>query len=174
MLVLRVGRKARWEEGDRPADDPLRVSQAALDLQLAPDEAGLSVFQVEGEDEPREVAVRFALTCRDRPAHVDFVVFPAELATGLGLTVAPVPIEGLDPDLNARHHEIIGLTPELTGRLASSILVSADRRVGRVRDRDVAALGAELCRRDPELRNHLRGDWASRLASLTGDLPPEG
>ena len=83
MLVLRVGRKARWE-GDLPADDPGRISQAALDLQLGPDEVGLSVFRVEGEEETVEVAVRFALTCRDRPAHVDFVVFPAELATELG------------------------------------------------------------------------------------------
>jgi hypothetical protein len=173
MLVLRVGRKARWE-GDRPADDPGRVSQAALDLQLGPEEVGLSVFRVEGEDETVEVAVRFALTCRDRPAHVDFVIFPAELATELGLTVAPVPIEGLDPTLNARHHEIIGLTPELTSRLAASILAAPGRRVGRVRDRDLAALGAELCGRDPGLRNHLRSEWASKLTPLPGNPPPEG
>jgi hypothetical protein len=173
MLVLRVGRKARWE-GDLPADDPGRISQATLDLQLGPDEAGLSVFRVEGEDETVEVAVRFALTCRERPAHVDFVVFPAELATVLGLTVALVPIEGLDPALNARHHEIIGLTPELSSRLAASILATPERRVGRVRDRDLVALGAELCGRDPELRNYLRGEWAAKLTPLPGNPPPEG
>jgi hypothetical protein len=85
MLVLRVGREAR-REGALPTDDPGRISQATLDLQLGPDEIGLSVFRVEGEDETIEVAVQFALTCRDRPAHVDFVVFPEELATDLGLT----------------------------------------------------------------------------------------
>src|SRR4051794_166409 len=99
MLVLRIGRQARWA-ADRVAADPEHVAQAALDLELAPDETGLSVFRVEGEDERREVAVRFALTCREKPAHVDFVEFPTELATTLGLTVAPAPMPELDPYLS--------------------------------------------------------------------------
>jgi hypothetical protein len=172
MLVLRIGRKSRWAE-DRGADNPAHVAQAALDLELGPGEAGLSVFLVESEGERSEVAVRFALTCRERPAHLDYVVFPAELVTDLGLTIVPAPMAKLDPYLSERHHEILGLTPELGGQLAAAILASADRQVGRVRDRELLTLGAESCRRDPELRKHLKGDWLRRLAPHL-DIPASG
>jgi hypothetical protein len=87
-------------------------------LRLDAGEHGLSVFRVEGEGEALEVAVRFAITCRANSQHLDFVVFPSELALGLGLTVRYIPREYLDPFLNARHHEIDGLTPDLSLRLA--------------------------------------------------------
>ncbi len=81
----------------------------------------------------------------------------------LGLVVAHVPREGLDPRLSQRHHEILGLTPELGLRLAAEILADAGRLVGRVQKADLIPLGKELCRREPELKNHLGGHWSTLL-----------
>jgi hypothetical protein len=166
MWVLRVGRKARWDV-DRDARDPGHVAEATEDLRLGPGEVGLSVFRIDGEVEIREVGVRFAVTCRRRPEHLDYVLFPEELATDLGLTVTPTSPAGLHPYLNDRHFEILGLTDELRLSLATAILGREDRRVGRLRDRDLIAFGLELCRRDPALREHLKGDWPTKLSLST-------
>jgi hypothetical protein len=171
MLLLRIANRARWAT-DRVADDLSHVADAAVDLKLKPREDGLSAFHVEGQEDSREVAVRFALTCRDDPRHVDYLVFPSELAEHLGLVTAYVPREDLDPWSSARHYEILGLTPELTLRLAATILAHAGRSVERVQKGDLIPLGAELCRRDPELRKHLRDDWVPRLTPLLGDVAP--
>jgi hypothetical protein len=163
MWVLRVVRKARWDT-DRDALDPIQVSEAAEDLRLGPGEVGLSVFRVHGGEEIQEVAVRYALTCRRKPEHLDYVVFPEDLVQELGLAIEPRSVAGLDPYLNARHQEISGLTEEIRLRLAASILGVEDRQVGRIRDKALGDLGLELCQRDPELRANLKGDWPSRLS----------
>jgi hypothetical protein len=173
MLLLRIGTRSRWVP-DRAANAPDHVAQAAVDLELRPDEDGLSVFRVEGEDDSREVAVRFALTCRKDRGPVDYLVFPSELAERLGLAVAYVPHPDLDPRLSARHYEILGLTPELTLRLAAAILADAGRCVGRVQKGELIRLGAEICRRDPELQRYLKGDWATKLAPLLDDPTSQG
>jgi hypothetical protein len=98
---------------------------------------------------------------------VDFVVFPAALATDLGLEVACVPREGLEPLLSARHHEILGLTDDLGLYLAAAILTCAERQVERIREHDLPSLGVELCRRDPELITFLKGHWATLLVDPT-------
>jgi hypothetical protein len=82
---------------DRRADDPAHVVEAARDLTLSPDEAGLSVYRVEDVEDSREVALRYALTYRQKLAHMDYLVFPTALATDLGLSVTTVPVAGLDP-----------------------------------------------------------------------------
>jgi hypothetical protein len=168
MLLLRIGSRGRWAAG-LVADDPGNVANAAADLTLKPSEEGLSVFRVEGENEAREAAVRFALTCRRDRRHADYVVFSSDLAERLGLVVARVPREELDSWLSERHHEIFGLTPALALRLAAAILADADRRVGRVPKEDLGPVGAELCRHDRELREYLTSEWAMRLASLLDD-----
>jgi len=173
MLLLRIGIRSRWA-ADRIADEPDHVAKAAIDLELRPDEDGLSVFRVVGEDDSREMAVRFALTCRKDRGPIDYLVFPSELAERLGLAVAHVPRGDLDPRLSARHYEIFGLTPELTLRLAAAILADAGRCVGRVQKGELLHLGAEICRRDPELLSYLKGDWATRLALLMDDSRSEG
>jgi hypothetical protein len=169
MLLLRVGRLARWG-ADRRADDRRHVDEAVVDLTLSPDEAGLSVYRIAGDEDAREVALRFALTSRQEVQHMDYLVFPSELATSLGLSITFVPIQGLEPQLNARHLEIAGLTPELVRQLAAAILASNERRVARIRSRDLLKLGAELCRRDPELKKYLMGEWVTIL----GNPVPEG
>jgi hypothetical protein len=169
VYLLRVGRQHRWSF-DRDATDSEDVTEASHDLKLDRDEQGLSVYRVEGEGETLEVAVRWALICRTKPQPMDSVVFPSELASDLGLTVSYRPRENLDPFLNARHYEIMGLTPELSERLAAAILGYAGRRVQRIQEKDLQKLGAELCRRDPELKNYLKGRWATML----GEPAPEG
>lgn len=170
MLIMRIDRKGRWTT-DRSADNPAHVEDAAGGLELDPGEEGLSVFRAEGELEQREVAVRFAMTCRQRPANLDYVVFSSELALNLGLTICHVPQEGLDPYLSERHCEIRGLTTELGRRLAASILAENSRRVERLREREIPMLGAQLCRKVPQLHNYLRGRWAEVLAKLSDNLP---
>ncbi len=172
MWVLRVGRKARWEM-DRDASDPRQVAEAAEDLKLGPGESGLSVFRIDNHDEIREVGVRYALTCRRKPEHLDYVLFPEELVRELDLAVTPTFVPGLHPYLNDRHCEICGLTGDLRLRLAAAILSRKDRRVNRIREKDLVALGLEVCRRDPTLREHLKGDWPSKL-SLVTDPASEG
>jgi hypothetical protein len=158
MLLLRIASQGRWA-ADRVAGDPRHVEEAATDLRLEPHESGLSVFRTEGEDDAREVAVRFAMTCRVDPRHADYLVFPSEVAERLGLVVAPVPREDLDPHLSERHQEILGLTPELSLRLAAAVLADDGRVVARVRKTDLIRPGIELCRRDPGLKDHLAGHW---------------
>jgi hypothetical protein len=173
MLLLRIANRSRWAV-DRVADDPGHVADAATDLRLKPYEGGLSVFRVEGDDDSREAAVRFALTCRKDRRPIDYLVFSSALAEELGLAVAHVPRADLDPFLGARHYEIIGLTPELTVRLAAAILADAGRRIGRVPKEDLESLSAEICRRDPELQSYLKGDWVTRIAPLLDDSTSGG
>jgi hypothetical protein len=174
VYLLRIGRLRRWSL-DRDAGRPEDVAEAARDLSLDVGEAGLSVFRVEDEDETREVVVRFALTCRPKPQHLDFVVFPSELVSHLGLDIAPVPREDLEPFLSARHHEIAGLTPVLALHLAAAILGCVGRQVERIREHDLPTLGVESCRRDPELKQFLKGHWAMLLSRVSpGDEGSEG
>ena len=165
VLLLRVGRKAKWDVAPEAIDDD-RIRQAASDLLLASGEEGLSVYKVEGEADQREVAVRFAPACRDRLDHVDFVVFPAQLAIDLGLSVEKIPSEECDPGLNDRHFEIRQFNSDLTLGLAGAILASPERRVERVNQRQLPDLAAELCRTGPELRSTLRPVWAARIDPL--------
>ncbi len=162
MYLLRVGRKRRWrfEQDAGRAED---VAEASRDLELAIGEEGLSVYRVTGEAEAREVAVRWALTCRSGPQNMDYVVFPSDLASDLGLTISHVTRGDPDPFLNARHSEIIGLTPELASQLAATILGNARRWVERIQEQELKRLGAELCRSDPELKKYLIGEWVPLL-----------
>jgi hypothetical protein len=163
MLLMRIGRQARWAF-DRVADNPDHVSDAAKDLRLDEGEGGLSVYKLEGEEERREIAIRFAVTCRDWPPDpLDCVVFSEGLATGLGLTVALVPRSDLDPYLDRRHCEIIGLTPELALRLAAAILADPGRQVDRLRAKDIPPLASDLLRRDPGMISYLGEGWSEKL-----------
>jgi hypothetical protein len=173
MFLLRVGRFHRWE-GSRDSRQPEEVAEAARDLQLAEGEVGLSVYRVEDQIDCREVAIRFAVTQRAKLQHLDYVVFPPNLAMDLGLTVEPVPRTGLDPYLNDRHHEIFGLTPELTLRLAEAILASDGRQVERIRRHDVVTLAGALYRLHPELRDYMKGSWAELLKGYLSDPPSQG
>jgi hypothetical protein len=164
-----VGRQRRWSF-ERDAARPEDVVEAAKDLQLDENEEGLSVYRVEGEGEALEVALHFALTLRPKLQPMDYVAFPSELASDLGLTVSRVPRADLVPYLGERHYEIAGLTAEGRLRLAEAILRHSGRHVNRVRESDLPRLGAELCRRDPELRKYLKGIWATLLDdSTTGE-----
>jgi hypothetical protein len=149
------------------------VEFAAQELALRPiDEGRLSVYKVEGEADEQEIAVRFAVTCRKRPQPLEYVVFPAELATALGLTVTHEPNEEIDPYLSERHYGITGLDDEMTRRLAYAILAYAARRVQSIPVRDLDKLGRELLRRDPGLAPFLKGQWPDRLKAKQDEVEP--
>jgi hypothetical protein len=172
MLLLRIGRRSRWDL-DRTSYDPADVERATQDLALRPsDEGRLSVYKVEGEADEHEIAVRFAVTCRGDPRPIEYVMFPDELATALGLVVIREPHEDIDPYLSERHYGIVGLAEETTRRLASAILASPERRVGRISPGDLDALARELLRRDPGLERYLKGQWPERLKRKPGEAEP--
>jgi hypothetical protein len=95
------------------------------------------------------VAVRFAITQRGEPQNLDSVVFSSSLATDLGLT------------------------PQLTLRLAATILADDGQQVERIRDREVMTLAAALYRLHPELRDHLKGSWPGFLEGYLSDPPSQ-
>src|SRR5437016_5727951 len=99
MFLLRIGSFGRWPS-DRGVLGADAAAKAAADLTLRGEETGLSVFRVEGDAEPTEVALRFALTCRNDTRNVDYVVFPTELPGALGLSVVPAPTPDLEPFLS--------------------------------------------------------------------------
>ena len=169
---LRIATRNRWT-ADRTADEPDDVDQAVVDIELRPTERGLSVFRVEGEDESHEVAVRFVLNCRDDGHPVDYLVFPAELAGRLGLTIVHAPREDLQPWLSERHYEVLGLNEELTRSLAAMILSDSRRRVQRIPKADLPALGDEVCQRDPAIRAYLSKKWATRLTPRLANPDPK-
>ena len=51
----------------------------------------------------------------------------------------------------------------MSRQLARAILDDARWRVERLPKADLVPRGADLCRRDPELRSRLKSDWAKRL-----------
>lgn len=167
MLLLRIAGRNRWA-ADRTNADREHVEDAAVDLQVRVGESGLSVFHTEGAEDARELAVRFALTCREDPRHVDYLVFSAETAERLGLIVVPAPREDLEPRLSERHHEVLGLSPDLALRLAADILADTGRLAARVQKADLIPLGKALCESEPDLRTHLKGRWKI----LLGDPGP--
>jgi hypothetical protein len=172
MLLLRLGRRSRWDL-DRTSNDPADVEFAAQELALRPsDEGRLSVYKVDDEAEEHEVAIRFAVTCREKPRPLEYVIFPAELATALGLAVIHEPREDIDPYLSERHYGITGLDQELARKLASAILAHAGRRVGRIPPGDLDDLGRELLRRDPGVAPYLRGQWPERLRAKPDKADP--
>jgi hypothetical protein len=167
MFLLRIGSLGRWPS-DRGVLGADAAAKAAADLALRARDSGLSVFRVEGAVESTEVALRYALTCRDEPRNVDYVVFPSDLPTALGLSVVPAPTPDLEPYLSERHEEILGLTPELSLKLAAAILADGRWRTERIARADLESAGAELCRRDPGLKNHLHPEVIKKLPGLMG------
>jgi hypothetical protein len=64
---------------------------------------------------------------------------------------------------------MIGLTPELGLRLAAAILKHEDRRAERLEKQKLPALGADLCRRDAQVRSYLGDGWPEKLRPLLAD-----
>jgi hypothetical protein len=173
MFLLRIGSLGRWRS-DRGVLEANAAASAAADLTLRARESGLSVYRVEGAGESTEVALRYALTCRDEPRNVDYIMFPSELPEAIGLSVVPAPMPDLEPYLSERHEEILGLTPELSLKLAEAILADGRSRYERIARADLESAGAELCRRDPELKKHLHPGVMKKLPGLMGKSKTDG
>ncbi len=138
MWLLRSARKNRWE--NRRGDDPAHVSEAAKDLTLRAGEEGLSLFEVENEEEGERVAtslgVHRTLTL-GRSDHVDYLLIPSETFAQLGLTVVPVPDPRLEAPLSELHREAKGITDEISLQLAAAILKARRFQVNRIKKQDV-------------------------------------
>jgi hypothetical protein len=140
------------------------VAEAAKDLLLREDETGLSVFRVADLGEADRVAKLFALTCRERPGPLDYVLLPPECFVPLhGVALLPVPDEQLHPYLSERHHEVRGLTPDLSRQLAQVLLAAGGHQVHRLKERDLVEAARQLVAQDGSLSIYLIGEWRGIL-----------
>ncbi len=168
MWLWRVGRRARWQGAT--ATNPEQVAEAAKDLCLREQETGLSVFRVADLGEADRVAKLFALTCRERPGRLDYVLIPLEALAPLhGVQLLPVPDPRLHPYLAERHHELQGLKPDLSRQLAQVILAVGGHQIHRLKERDLVEAAGHLTRQDGTLKAYLLGEWTALLFSG----PPE-
>ncbi len=145
MWLLRGVRKARWL--DRRADDTAHVAAAARDLSLRPGEDGLSLFEVDDEEDGRRVATLLGVSkklTRGRSDHVDYILVPSDVFGGPGLSVVPAPDPALGPELSERHREVKGITDAISLRLATVLLEGGRFQLARIprQEIDRAALDA--------------------------------
>jgi hypothetical protein len=155
MWLLRSARKNRWE--NRRADDPLHVAEAAKDLSLRPGEDGLSLFEVDDEQDGHRVATLFGVhrtLTLGRSDHVDYVLIPADDFARFGVTVVPVPDPDLGPVLSGRHREARGMTDAISLNLAAAILKEGRFKVNRIRKQDVETVASEARALEPDRGNH--------------------
>ena len=170
MWFWRVGRRPRWAETTSPTT--AQVAEATRDLLLREQEEGLSVFQVAGEAGAERVAVLFAVTCRERPAHVDYVLIPPKCFASLpSVHLIQVPDTQLHPDLSARHYEAGGLTEELSKRLAEVILRHPGHQVHRLKDKNLCAMARRLVQANAILPTYLCGEWPGILLGPSSSAP---
>lgn len=132
-FFLRIGKASRWEQsetGELPA-----VEEAAKDLELRPQEQGLSIYRLDHEGEIMNLATVYSLTLRDNPAHFECVIFPASLLSGYIIDAVPEPSHL--PFLSDRHHEILNSSKQTPSQLAELILNSPDKKVQRVKRQEI-------------------------------------
>jgi hypothetical protein len=145
MWLLRGVARTRWL--DRRADDHAHVAVAARDLSLRPGEDGLSLFQVEDEEDGRRVATLLGVhkgSLRGHSDHVDDILVSSDDFARFGLGVVPVPDPTLGAVLSQRHREVKGITDDISTRLATALLEEKRFRLDRIKRQDIdrAALDA--------------------------------
>ncbi len=144
MWLLRCARKNRWHS--RSPDDPLDVAEAAKDLSLRPGEAGLSLFEVEDDEDGRRIATLFGVhrtLTFGRSDHVDYLLVPAGVFASFGLTIAAAADPRLGPQLSERHREANVVTNATGISLAAAILKDGRFKVERIKKRDVEKAARE-------------------------------
>jgi hypothetical protein len=138
MWLLRGVGKNRWL--DCRADDPAHVAAAAKDLSLRPGEDGLSLFQVDDEEDGRRVATLAGVSKaiqRGRSDHLDYLLIPSDVFAALGLNVVRVPDPALGPELSGRHREAMGITDAISVQFAVILLGEKRVRLGRIPRQEV-------------------------------------
>jgi hypothetical protein len=165
-MWLRIGRQGRWT-GKSP-HDPGHVAEAARDLALRPDEEGLTIFRALDAGEAMHLARVFALTCRDRPANLDYVLIPEDCLSDVRLSVVKKPDPNLHPYLSERHYEIVGTDVETSRALAARIIAHAEHQVRRLKEGEIKQLAAGLVEEDPKLQHFLREGWRHILGLGSG------
>lgn len=115
------------------------MEQAALDLSLGPDEAGLSVYRVNDAEEAKAVATSWALEHRDRDDHADYVLFDESEAEGTHTLVAKEDPDARDLRLRTLHHELEERQVGAHRVLAARLLASATLQLHRILKTEIAA-----------------------------------
>jgi hypothetical protein len=144
MWLVRCVRKNRWE--NRRADDPLHVAEAARDLSLRRGEGGLSLYEVENEEDGKRVATLFGVhktRTLGHSDHVDYLLIPSDYFTRLGLTVVSAPDPNLGPQLSERHREANGITDQISLALAATILEERRFKLDRIKKQDIEKAAKE-------------------------------
>src|SRR5437763_9054392 len=147
MWLLRGVGKSRWE--DRRADDPSHVTAAARDLSLRRGEDGLSLFEVEDEQDGQRVATWFGVHktfTLGRSDHVASIRIPSDDFARFGLIVVPAPDPDLGPPLSERHREAQGITEAISRDLAAAILEEKRFKLDRIKKQDVEKAAKEALR----------------------------
>jgi hypothetical protein len=138
MWLLRGVRKNRWE--DRRADNPSHVAEAARDLSLRPGEDGLSLYQVDDEEDGKRVATLFGVykrRTRGASDHVDYILISEDAFARFGLGVLPAPNPELGPELSKRHREVRGISDSISQELAAFILEEKRFKLARIKRQDI-------------------------------------
>jgi hypothetical protein len=138
MWLLRGVRKSRWE--NRRAEDPAHVAEAARDLSLRSGEDGLSLYEVEDEENGKRIATLFGVHKKlalGRSDHVDYLLIPSDYFDRFGLAVIPAPDPDLGSWLSACHREAKGITDEFSLNLAAALLEEKRFRLDRITRQDV-------------------------------------
>jgi hypothetical protein len=135
VLLVRIGRRARWQE--RSAGVEADVREAAKDLTLRDGETGLSVYRVSNREEARDVALGWALEKRDRDDHVDYLLVNEVSVTETHALTAVPDEEASDSRLRMLHCELTETVPDASRALARKLLASGLLGVERISRTDV-------------------------------------
>jgi len=137
MWLLRGVAKSRWE--NRRAEDSAHIA-AARDLSLRSGEDGLSLYEVEDEEDGKRIATLFGVHKKltlGRSDHVDYLLIPTDYFARFGLTIIPAPDPDLGPRLSERHREAKGITDAISFRLATALLEEKRFKLDRIKRQDV-------------------------------------
>lgn len=169
MWMFRVGRRSRWtlfvNKARRMRDPSVQadVESAARDLTPRSGE-NLSVYRGARGELEEEASVLYAVTIRDRPRDMEYVLIPDDCLNDY--TCVKTPSEHGAPHLRERHYEIMDLQEsERREELARRVLAHARTVVDRIPESALIARARALCKGDPTLREALLGVWPTVLRS---------
>jgi len=129
MLYLRAVRNyKKFRPGTFDLSDAVKGLTDSIDR--------LSVYRVENCQEADRIITLYAMSGKDQPEQVDYILIPDGALIALGIAPAPIPGDINHAFLTSRHYEITGLTDQATrGALAVAIRDHAETAGKRLRPR---------------------------------------
>jgi len=129
------------------------------------DEAGLSVFRVDGDEEAERVSVLWAPTSWDRPQGISYLLLTDDCFRQHGLTPLPKPDDEIHSFLSERHYEVCGVD-ERKARAIAETIVEASQGTPPVKSmtEDVLCRRAkDLAQVDPGFRRRIKENWLDAM-----------